>query len=275
MSKYIIINADDFGYNSQQNAAIKDLLKNGLITSTSLMSVAPNAVDAVDFSKTEKIPVGVHLTLNSDGGVNLWNAVSTAKMLPTDSKELTFKTRRSYVRRELEAQYKFILNHGGTVDHADNHCATLYGINGRRFFLDAFDFCAQYDLAFRFPKTVGFIERQLGITAPKILCKVQNAIVNSGEKRGVKMLDDLASNPWNTQKIGNFDTLQKYYLDLVENAVDGITEIFLHPALPLYGEQGEWQKRVWEYEILKSGVLLQKAEEKGVKVVSWDIFNQQ
>lgn len=33
MEKYLIINADDFGYNEQQNAAIEELLKNQLITS--------------------------------------------------------------------------------------------------------------------------------------------------------------------------------------------------------------------------------------------------
>ena len=36
MAKYLIINADDFGLNKEQNEAIKDLLNNKLITSTSL-----------------------------------------------------------------------------------------------------------------------------------------------------------------------------------------------------------------------------------------------
>ena len=32
MAKYLIINADDFGLNKEQNEAIKDLLNNKLIT---------------------------------------------------------------------------------------------------------------------------------------------------------------------------------------------------------------------------------------------------
>ena len=51
MAKYLIINADDFGLNNEQNEAIKDLLKNKLITSTSLMSVASKAEDAASFAK--------------------------------------------------------------------------------------------------------------------------------------------------------------------------------------------------------------------------------
>ena len=149
MSKFLIINADDFGYNHEQNEAIKELLEKGLITSTSLMPVAPDAEDAVNFSAEKQIPVGVHLTINSDGENSRWKSLTGAESLGVDGlyanqKDLTFKAKRKDVRKELEAQYQYITENGARVDHADNHCATLYGINGRRFFLDAFDFCAEH-----------------------------------------------------------------------------------------------------------------------------------
>ena len=56
MAKYLIINADDFGLNNEQNEAIKDLLTNKLITSTSLMSVASQANDATDFASKIRFP---------------------------------------------------------------------------------------------------------------------------------------------------------------------------------------------------------------------------
>lgn len=277
MSKYLIINADDFGYNSQQNSAIIELLENKLITSTSLLAVAPNAMDAVEFSKNSKIDVGVHLTINSDNENKKWQSLSNANSfkngLPHKQKDLIFKTKREDVRKELEKQYCFITRNGGTVDHADNHCATLYGINGRRFYIDAFDFCAEHKLPYRFPKTSGFIERQFGRKVPEILKKYQQIIVQAGEKRGVRMLDDLVSNPWNISRIGDYNTLEKYYLDAVDNCIDGVTEIFLHPALPIDDKQGEWQKRVFEYQILKSGCLLERAKQKGIYVVDWKVFD--
>lgn len=278
MSKYLIINADDFGYNDEQNAAIKELLQDGLITSTSVLTVCEKSKEAVAFAKESAVDVGVHLTINSDNSDKKWQSVSNAKSfadgLPSEQKDLIFHTTRRDVRQELEAQYDFITKGGATVDHADNHCATLYGINGRRFYIDAFDFCAKYNLPFRFPKTSGFLERQLGRKIPNILKSYQQMIVRSGEKRGVKMLDDLVSNPWSMQRIKDYNTLEKYYLDAIDNCIDGVTEIFLHPALPLENEQGEWQKRVFEYEILKSGCLLERARQKSVEVVSWKIFNQ-
>ena len=50
MSRYLIINADDFGYNPQQTRAIDELFSEGLISSTSLMSVAPDAKNAATHS---------------------------------------------------------------------------------------------------------------------------------------------------------------------------------------------------------------------------------
>lgn len=278
MSKYLIINADDFGYNDEQNAAISELLSEGLITSTSILAVCNKSKNAIDFAKKNAVDVGVHLTINSDNAAEKWQSISNAKSfvggLPSEQKDLIFHTTRRDVRQELEAQYDFITKGGATVDHADNHCATLYGINGRRFYIDAFDFCAEHNLPFRFPKTSGFLERQLGCKIPNILKTYQQMIVRAGEKRGVKMLDDLVSNPWSMQRIKDYNTLEKYYLDAIDNCIDGVTEIFLHPALPLENEQGEWQKRVFEYEILKSGCLLERAKQKGIEVVSWKIFNQ-
>ena len=84
MSKFLIINADDFGYNLEQNIAIKELLENGLITSTSLMSVAPSKDDAIDFAKENNISVGVHLTINSDDENNKWQSITKAKSLGVD-----------------------------------------------------------------------------------------------------------------------------------------------------------------------------------------------
>ncbi|MBO7319053.1 MAG: ChbG/HpnK family deacetylase, partial [Clostridia bacterium] len=210
MAKYLIINADDFGLNKEQNVAIKDLLRNKLITSTSLMSVASEAEDATDFAKDIDFPVGVHITLNSDEEAYRYPVLTGAPSLGEDyfwleSKNLTLKAKRKDVRRELEAQYRYITDSGAKVDHADSHCGTVYGINGRRFYLDAFDFCKQHNLPFRFPKTAGFLERQIGMKIPSPVVKIQQMIVHSAEKRGVKLLDDLVSNPWSMDRIKDYD----------------------------------------------------------------------
>lgn len=279
MDKYLIINADDFGLNKEQNEAIKDLIENKLITSTSLMSVAPEAETAAELAKEINFPVGVHITLNSDDEKQLYPSLTGAASLGKEglwhkSKDLTFKAKRTDVRAELEAQYRYIKAKGAAIDHADSHCGTVYGINGRRFYLDAFDFCKEHNLPFRFPKTPGFLERQIGMRIPSPVIKIQQMIVASAEKRKVSLLDDLVSNPRSMERIKDYDTLRKYYLDAVDNCIDGVTEIFLHPALPNDSYGIQWQKREFEYRLLKSGDLLQRAEDKGIRVTGWDVFGE-
>ncbi|NMP38545.1 MAG: ChbG/HpnK family deacetylase [Clostridiales bacterium] len=279
MDKYLIINADDFGYNEQQTRAIRELYTGGLITSCSLMAVAPCAKKAAEHSARDGFPVGVHLTINSDDDSARWQSISGGSSL-SDGKGLYFKqsalafnAKRRDVRQELEAQYSFISQLGASVDHADNHCATLYGINGRRFFLDAYDFCARHSLPYRFPKCPDFLERQLGRRIPKPLLRAHAAIVNSGLKRGVRLLDDLVSNPQSISQIGSYEDLRDYYINAVRACKPGITEMFLHPAYALDDCISEWTKRVYEFELLKSGDLMCEAEKNGVRLVSWSVFD--
>lgn len=277
MSRYLIINADDFGYNPEQTRAIAELFEKGLISSTSLMPVAPEAKSAAEIACKQKLPVGIHLTINSDNETKRWQSLSGAESLSdgnglySNQIQLALHCKRKDVAAELEAQYQFAENAGCKIDHADNHCGTMYGINGRRFFIDAYEFCQKHSLPYRFPKSPAFIERQLGRKVPSPILALHRKIVNEGHKRNIIMLDDLVSNPWNMQRIGNIDTLLNYYLEAVANCGEGVTEIFLHPSYPLVDveEQGEWSKRIYEFEILKSGALLEKAEKEHITVISW------
>lgn len=277
-NKYLILNADDFGYNEEQTKAIREVYKAGLITSTSFMAVADSASEAATLAAKENITVGIHLTVNSDNAEHRWQSVSGAKSLSDDKglyksqKDIALHARHRDIAAELEAQYDFAVKNGCAVDHADNHCATLYGINGRRFYRDAYAFCSRHNLPYRFPKTPYFLERQLGRKLPRAILAFQKHLVLLGEKQGVKMPDDVVSNPYSVEKIGDYEGLRRYYLDAVENCIDGVTEMFLHPAYPTENHDREWQKRVWEFELLKSGDLLEKAEKKGIQVVSWRIF---
>lgn len=277
MSKYIIINADDFGYNEQQTRAIRELYRDGLITSTSVLTVAPGAGEAARIAQAEHIPVGVHLTINSDSAADRWKSLTGGCSLSDDrglrcsQMQVALHARRREVAVELEGQYAFLTQNGCTVDHADNHCGTLYGINGRRFYWEAYRFCARHRLPYRFPKSPAFIERQLGFRVPSPVIRLHRHIVSVGERLGVRQLDDLVSNPQSVEAIGDYEHLRHWYLDALDQCGDGVTEFFLHPAYPIEGDPG-WQKRVWEFQLLRSGDLLQRAADRGIRVISWGEF---
>lgn len=277
--KFLILNADDFGVNPSTNKAILELFEKGLITSASLLTVAQDSKDAAKLTFANKLPVGVHLTINSDDNENRWHSNSQAKSLSdnkgllNDNKLLALKAKSKDVTQELEAQYRFMVENGCMPDHADNHCGTLYGINGRLFFINAFRFCKKYSLPFRFPKSPAFLERQLNRRVPSVLVLAHKMIVNTAKHYDLCLPDDIISNPYSIKKIKTYDALRAYYVDQIKNMAPGITEVFLHPSYPIgdapSSADNEWLKREFELQLLQSWDLLQVAADKGILVCSW------
>ena len=271
MDKYLILNADDFGYDAETNEAIETLLKSERITSVSLLAPAPAAEDAADRAKRLGVSVGVHLCLTADDAAAGWKSVSGAKSLggslPHDVRSLTFGATRRDVRAELAAQYDRIAALGCGIDHADAHSGALYGLAGRRFYLDAFDLCAARRLPFRFPKTPGFFLRETGGRAALAIKAIHGAILRQAEKRNVLLPDDVFSDPRKAEAIESRDALFAYYLNAVRGCGAGVTEIFLHPRVSEAGPGSPWRKRRWEYDLLLSGALIREAKACGVQVV--------
>ena len=276
--RWLIIHADDYGYNEASNKAIEELLAEGLLSSTSLITVAPMAEQAARTAAERNLPAGVHFTLNSDPETPRWQSnsgaasLSGAEGLYHDGKQITLHAKSRDVSRELQAQYDFMLQNGCKPDHADNHCGTLYGINGRLFFFNAFRICAQYDLPFRLAKSERFLHRMFASgKAPGVLVPLYRAIAAAGLRRGVKLPDDVITSAHGIEALPDYETLRDYYLNEAKHAGEGITEVFLHPAFPAgdCAADHPWKKREYEYRLLKSGDLLTLAEKEGFEVVSW------
>jgi len=275
---YLILNADDYGICEQTNAAIFELFEQGLITSASLMAVGPRAPQAAQMAASVSYPVGLHLCFNSDNKHNRWKSLSAAPSLNDaqglyyDQKKLARRAKSCDIVCEMEAQYQFLRRAGCLPDHADSHCGTLYGINGRLFFMDAFRFCQKYNLPFRLPKSPRFLDRQFGGKAPSVLLPLHRAVVKRGLAMGVRLLDDMLTNPDPIRKIQRYEVLRAYYMDALREIGPGVTELFLHPSYSpgFYGDpEDEWTKRDYELRLLRSGDLLQLAADLGIQLVSW------
>lgn len=94
MSKYLIVNADDFGYSYSINKGIIEAYTNGIVTSTSVMVDAIAAHEAKDLTKFPDISIGLHFEV----------------------KEI------ANAEAELERQIgKFISIVGRQPDHLDSH----------------------------------------------------------------------------------------------------------------------------------------------------------
>jgi len=285
MEKYLIINADDFGVSRETNKAIAELFLDKRITSTSLIATASYGKEAVELSRKHNFRVGVHLTMNSDYLFDKWKPASSEKnsladtegFLNSDLNEFRKKAKSSDVSIECQNQYDLIKKMGAIIDHADNHSGTLYGINGRFFFNNAFRFCKDNNLPFRFPKRNTFLKDFFRGKIPFYAVLAHKFVLSRAKRYGVELIDDMISNPYPIDKIDGYKSLEDYYLDKVRNLKEGVTELFLHPSYDSspYNNSKEWQKRIYELEFLQSEKLYNLIKDEGIKLCDYTIFRKE
>ena len=74
MTKYCIVNGDDFGASHGINRGILEAHQKGILTSTSLMVNMPGAEEAASLSREAPLmSIGLHITLTNEEGVPLIN----------------------------------------------------------------------------------------------------------------------------------------------------------------------------------------------------------
>lgn len=278
-NKKLIINADDFGICEQTNKAIKELFINNKITSTSLLANASATENAMQIAKELDISVGVHLTLNSDFKQKPWEAMLKGSsisddegFLLSDTNQIAKMVKSSDVTKECAMQIDYIIDNGVKVNHLDNHSGTMYGINKRLFFINAFKLCRRYNLPFRFPMSNRFLSDYFKGDTPAIIKIAHKIIVSTAKVMKVRLIDDMVSNPYSIADINSYRELEKYYLNAISNLREGVTELFMHPSYhceEFSPYTKEWKKREYELELLNSQVFENRLKEEGVQLISY------
>ena len=210
MSRYLIINADDFGMCRSANLAVYDLFEKGGITSATIMAPCPWAKEAAIWAKNHpEYAVGLHLTTTAEWGNYRWTPV--AENVPSLKDEEGFMWHESdqfeqhadleEVRKEICAQYDRLAQFGFTPSHFDNHMGSLYGVATGRFELLSLTIeeCAKHGgMPFRFPSK--FTDEQFGnemldINVPKdVVMSLLEPMIKGANDAGVAILDK--DEPW-------------------------------------------------------------------------------
>jgi chitin disaccharide deacetylase len=280
--RYLIINADDFGMCRETNSAIEELFKRGRITSAAVMAPAEFVKEAVHTAVNNGFDLGLHVTLNSDWKYSPWKCTaSVTKVSSLIDKNGTFyskvsdfyeKAKENEVAAEINAQYDFIVGLGYKPTHMDSHCGTLYGLGGRSFLKQAFQVCKEYKLPFRFPKSKDFLTDMFKGNVPKAIEEAHSGAVMAAEAFGISLLDYMITNPFSVKDLGSYDSLKGFYINSIKNLKEGVTELFLHPSYDvamLSSISSEWQKRIWERELLLDEDFQKVLYDERINLVSW------
>ena len=278
MERYLIINADDYGASLSANQAVEHLFNEGFLTSTTLMTPCPWAMEALHRAKnTKKIRVGLHLAFNAEYPLYKWGPVCRNRRVGSPLDENGFfydkvppllqAAKSEDITAEMEAQYEFMARQGTRPTHMDNHMGSVYGLYGRSFLKETFAFCAKHHLNFRLPRSAKNFD---GLSDE--LKNSLSYIETEADRLGIGILDDLFTHPNALTTDDTYETVRDYYLNRIRNIGPGITEMFLHPAMEteeLKAICSSWQKRVWEYRLMLDDTVFKTIESEGIRLVGW------
>jgi predicted glycoside hydrolase/deacetylase ChbG (UPF0249 family) len=134
-ARLLIINADDYGMCHAVNDAVMRTIRDGVVTSTSLMTPCPWAPHAMHLLRNHpKLAFGVHLTLVSEFSPYRWGPVASRDRVPSLVDEaghlviydhipdLLERARLDEVEIEFRAQIDVVLAAGLSPTHLDWHC---------------------------------------------------------------------------------------------------------------------------------------------------------
>jgi hopanoid biosynthesis associated protein HpnK len=234
----LIITADDFGAAPEVNEAVERAYRNGVLTAASLMVGAPAAADAIERAKSmPKLGIGLHIVLAEYWPVLPASAVPAlvdargrfhSHMIWPSVKMFCVPEVRRQVAAEIEAQFGAFAASGLRLDHVNAH---------KHFHLH--------------PTVAGLIleiGRRYGMTALRVPCEPVAVLrqteppgVGGGIRRmwakrlgkrvtaaGIRAPDHVFGLCWSGAMTE--DRLS----GLLANLPDGVSEIYLHPAIKAY-----------------------------------------
>lgn len=270
--RLLILNADDFGMCHSTNQAIGHLLREGAISSASIMMTCPWSLEAASIASHSYFDVGVHLTLTSEWDNYKWGPVSRGNVdtlvnefghFPPDSPTVETKADFEQVKHEIIAQIEMARRLGIDPTNLDNHMGSLQGIfTGRHFMEIVIDVCAEYGLPYRFSK----------IPHPLFSREEDGMIVELAERKGVRIVDEIVILPFILQEGENYSSVKHNTIELLRGIKPGITEMVFHPSLDtdeLKAITDTWPLRRYEFDLFQDEDMKAVIREEKIKIIGW------
>lgn len=281
--RYLIINADDFGLCDSANEAVFDLFENGGLKSSSLMMPCPKAEDAARFAAAHpEYAIGVHLTLTNEWKERWpWGPLTDGASIRTPEGRMwpeneDFEAHCTYADSiaEVRAQIELAEQFGMHPAQVDNHMGSLYGMNGKYLMLaKVFGVCREKGYPFRMCTTPKkeYCPEGVSYGLYQLFCRLS---------KGLSVLYKVATPDYLIltdqvkclEGVKDYETFRDMFLYFHAQIPVGITETFIHPALATEEMKkitGGWERRYWEYLLMKDPKTFRFFEENGIQLISY------
>ena len=282
MPRYLIVNADDFGRSPGVNRGIIKAYREGIVSSTSVMTNQPYFEEAASLLRDHpSLGAGVHLVFTA------WKPVLPPEKIPSLVDEKGFFLPQEALlaqpgrvdRRELRAEFlaqieRFCQIVGREPDHLDcHHFAHLHP----HFFSVYLDVAEETGLPIRWPfPAPEEVERLLATTPLKGLSSEQarKLMETDYQLLGSRPI------PKPDRFIGSFfgeDALGlEHLLGILESIGEGVTELLTHPGFvdeELLASSGYARPREKELELLCHPQVKERVKERGIELVTFNILS--
>ncbi len=264
--RYLILHADDFGMCHSTNRAILELWERGAITSTTLMTPCPWALEAAGFaSRHSGFDVGVHLTSTSEWESYKWGPVHDQPgagalrdelgYFPPDSQYMP-DVDPSVIRAEMVAQIKLAQSLGVEPTHLDNHMGSLRNVHHRLLI----ELGAEYELPVRFS------------AHPAYASGDEAEIASLAKELGVLHPDTVIGLPFTYGTGEDYESARNHVIELLRGLKPGVTEMLFHPSLEtdeLKAITDSWPYRLYDYRLFTDPAVLKIIKEEKIELIGW------
>ena len=281
-ARRVVLTADDYGYEPASSELVVRLLREGRLTATTVLAIAPGLerqVPALLAPDVVSGRCGLHLAITSERGREPWRPLSEAGRrtlagsdpdgaLPVDLAQVEARTTDAVIAEEIEAQRRRVAALGLTPVRLDMHAGALYGLHGTSTLGAALTACARHGWGCRLPRS---LRLYLGDDVPEAVRALHAQVVAAADGLGVPLPQTMATDPRPIAAIDGYEDLRRHYVALLAQLPEGTSEVFLHPgadtAWSREHEGQSWDKRLWEARLLEDPVWLDALEREDVKLV--------
>ena len=265
----VIIHMDDVASAQAANAAYKDLVDFGLISSAAVMVPCPWFPDSAAFCRAHpEVDMGVHLTLTSEWNEYRWGPISTRDTATglLDGEGYFYRRQPPVYEKadpeavylELKAQIDRAIAAGIDPTHIDSHMGTL----AHEKFIPIY---ARLALEYRLPPTILIRADEATFRAAGLEARLAQQTVDELESQGVPLLDNIWGMPLDKPE-DRLETAKQGFAALPV----GITHFYLHPCHDtpeLRATMPDWANRVADYETFLLEELRQFIHDQGIHII--------
>ena len=243
--KILIVNGDDTGMCHAANVATIESLEKGLMRSATIMVPCPWFPEIAAYAKQNpKQDFGIHLCHTSEWVKYRWGPVAARDKVPglldpegylwRGVEEVYKNAKPEEALSEGREQIKRALTAGIDVTHIDSHMGTLQ--LHPEYLKVYLHLAVEFDL----PARMASQETLTRAGHPELRQQFS--------ARGILFPDYFVYDELKDEK----DGVKDFWLRIVKNLKPGVTELYIHAALPtdeLKAITGSWSTRAQEYEV--------------------------